>query len=272
MNNQVIEKTKKHRERSPSYPVINLESAIEKAKIIKEKESGGKHYIPIRAALEHWGYSINSGYGLRILSALQKYKLIDIMGSGSSRQVKLSDLAQKVLFYGVDTESYRESIVEAALSPMIYNELWEKYDNTIPSDTALTTYLVLERKPQFSENAAKDLIEQFKSTFSFTKLANHNSISGCSEDKKLQNKEKQMETIPNIQENSQPPFIPQIGESTKKTINFPVKISEKMMANLQIQYPMEEKDLLDFLTALEALKPGILQSVLNKQNEYDKRN
>ncbi len=58
----------------------------------------------------------------------------------------------------------------------------------------------------------------------------------------------------------------------EQIINFPIKLSEKIMVNLQIKYPIEDDDLDKFLTTLEALKPGTLQSVLDKQSEKKNEN
>ena len=86
---------KKAKERSPNYPGINLEAALEKARILRERE--GKHYAPIETVLKHWGYVPKSSGGLVALSALKKFGLIDDQGKGEKRQVKLSDLELKIL-------------------------------------------------------------------------------------------------------------------------------------------------------------------------------
>ncbi len=270
-------KRKKPRTRSPSYPAINLDSAINKALIIKQKEGGGNYYLPLQVALGHWGYAPKSGNGLLAVAALKKFGLIEDKGSGKSREIKLTELARKILYYADSDENkneYKMLLQEAALNPQIHKELWEMYDGNLPSDDTLRAYLLFNRPDgRFAESAVDDFIIQFRTTISLAKLGKNDIISGHGEDITNQAKEKKMEPMPNIQEDNQPLYIPSsIGTTGKQSINFPVKISDKLEANLLIQYPMDEKDLYNFLTALEALKPGILKSVLNKQNEKEEEN
>ncbi len=52
----------KKRGRSPSYPGIDLEQAIQKAEVIRRHE--GRSWSPVNAILGHWGYKEKSGAGL----------------------------------------------------------------------------------------------------------------------------------------------------------------------------------------------------------------
>jgi len=271
-NGGVAQAIKKTKTRSPSYPSIDLETAIFKATDLKEKGGDGDYYVAYTTAMKFWGYAPKSSNGLLILAALKKYGLIEDRGSGKSREIRLTKLAQKILFYtksSQDTVEYRKSVIEAALNPSIHTELWEKYQNA--PDDVIKPYLVLQRdEGTFTAKAADDCITQYKNTISFAKLIKNDNISGQSEDKNSIVEEKKLNPIPTAHSNN-PTLVQFNGGECGQTIDFPIKISEKMSVNLQIQYPLEDKDLHDFLSAIEALKPGLLQNVLDEiKDEKDK--
>lgn len=76
-----------------------------------------------------------------------------------------------------------------------------------------------------------------------------------------------METLPRNEEISSQPLSYTHDRQSKQIIVFPVKISDKITANLELKYPLEEEDLHEFLSTIEALKPGVLSSVLKKIND-----
>lgn len=178
--------SKKRAGRSPGYPSIDLESAIEKSLIIKEKEGGGRYFSPYQSIITHWDYSPKGSAGLLTLSSLIKYGLIETKGTGEKRQAKITDLALKIIFFQehnqTDSDEYYETLKEAALNPSIFKELWEKYDGQIPSDITLKRYLVIDRKPSFQEDAASECIKHFKDTFLFANLEESDIISNNNQD------------------------------------------------------------------------------------------
>jgi len=151
---------KAKRPRSPSYPGITLEQAIERARVIYEKE--GRNSPPFEAILEHWGYSPRSGAGSVVLAALRKYGLLVYEG----QTARLSDLALTILWHEDDTEERQEAIKEAALKPTIHAELWRQYD-TVPSEATLKLEL---RRRGFAETAIPEFINIFRSTLAFAQL------------------------------------------------------------------------------------------------------
>ena len=77
------------RHRSPAYPSINIDEAVERARVLYEKE--GEHPALVRTAAAHWGYKPKSSGGLMVISALKAYGLLIDEGSGADRKVRLSD-------------------------------------------------------------------------------------------------------------------------------------------------------------------------------------
>jgi hypothetical protein len=170
----VTNKKKAKREgRSPAYPSIGLHNAIEKAKILYEREK--RHAAPAVNVVKHWGYSPKSSAGLLTLSALKKFELIEDEGAGESRKVRLTDLALRIIL-DPDVKSKHEAIQKAALNPAIHAEIWEKYGGNLPSTETLKYYLHMERG--FTGFGADEFIREFVDTISFAKLGESGTLSG----------------------------------------------------------------------------------------------
>jgi hypothetical protein len=158
-------KTPKHR--SPSYPAIDLKTAVGRTRAIQKL--GGTHPAPMAAVIKEWGYGAKSSNGILTVAALKKYGLSSDSGKGDTRKLQLTRLGQEILFFGEDTEEWLERIRIAALTPGIYKELWGQYGPKLPDDTVMQHDLFFERG--FSEAAAKDVLRQFRATVAYAKLA-----------------------------------------------------------------------------------------------------
>jgi len=172
----MAELVKATRNRNPAFPALNLERAMELAERIYERESR-KPMAPETAA-KHWGYSIKSSGAQQSMSALKQFGLLMEEGDGNARKLRLSELALKIII-GKRTSAagFVQALQEAALSPKLYAELWEKADeHGLPSDIELEHYLLLERKPPFYEDAVKGVISDFKSTVALAKLGTSDPI------------------------------------------------------------------------------------------------
>jgi hypothetical protein len=160
-------KTKRRKGRSPSYPGIDLETAIQRARTLWDAHRN--HPVNVETALAIWGYGRGSGQGLVTLAALKKYGLLIDEGSGDARRARLSDEARAiVLDERPDSTEREQRIRRAALTPPIHKELWERYQGALPTDESLRFYLTNER--DFTENGARDFISQLKRTVTFARL------------------------------------------------------------------------------------------------------
>jgi hypothetical protein len=167
MIDETASSAKKPRTRSPAYPAIDLEEAIEKTKILWQRAS--RHAVQPDVAVTFWGYDSESSAGYSALSALKKFGLIEDSGSGNKRTVRVSDLGISLAYdVGTDPADLAASLKEAALRPSIHAELWKRYDGQLPDDVIVGRYLVVDRK--FNEQYVKSFIKQFKKTISFAKL------------------------------------------------------------------------------------------------------
>jgi hypothetical protein len=72
-----------------------------------------------------------------------------------------------------------DAALEAALKPLIHQELWSKYNGSIPDDALIKRYLIVERK--FNPAYVDSFIEQFKRTIAFAQLEPTDKIIDRSE-------------------------------------------------------------------------------------------
>jgi hypothetical protein len=165
---------KKKRDRSPSYPFISLRKAMERAKEFSAKE--GKYPARVSVAVTHWGFKEKSSGGIQTIAALKAFGLMEDAGSSADRQVKLTDVAQRILGdERVESEERDKLIKEAALKPKIHRHLFEKWGVDFPSHETFRTYLKLDKL--FADGALEDVITEYKDTLAYAKLRSGDIIS-----------------------------------------------------------------------------------------------
>src|ERR1700736_3160452 len=111
---------KSQRDRSPSYPGISLEIAIDRARTFYERE--GRHAAPISVALGHWGFKAWSGRANVTVAAPSKFGLMEAVGRGLDRTVRLTDLGLRLV--RPDNPERASDLRTAVLRPEVYSELW----------------------------------------------------------------------------------------------------------------------------------------------------
>ena len=136
--------SRKAKERSPNFPFISLEQALERAQQFYDQEKRGS--APLLVAAKHWEYSPSSSGSQQTVAALKSYGLMEDEGSGSNRKVRLTDLAIRILLDkrpdATERDQYKR---QAALLPPIAVEVYDKWPNELPSAATLNHFLVLER-------------------------------------------------------------------------------------------------------------------------------
>lgn len=219
---------KRRRERSPAYPGIGLSDAIERTEVIYEHER--RHFAPVTAILEHWGYTPTSSNGMVVLASLKKFGLIDDEGMGDARQARISDLAFDILEYNPEDPVERERAIRiAALLPTIHRELWDEYEGNLPSDATLRHRL---RRQGFTDGAVDGFIDEFRSTLTFAKLDEDDTISLDDSDKSEPESEDIMVTAPRTEQRKSNPIAPAEG-----SIAIPVLLGPARIATITV--PMD---------------------------------
>lgn len=153
--------------RSPGYPSIDLQSALEKAERLHKAE--GKHPAHFSTVMHHWGYSAKSGSGRLAFAALKKFGLIEVTGQGAGRSARVSDTALRIIIdERPDSAERRQLLQAAALRPKIHRELWATYRGALPSDTELLFRLKSDRG--FTQAGAADFLAQLRKTLAYAKV------------------------------------------------------------------------------------------------------
>jgi hypothetical protein len=168
MSDEVKTSPKKTKKRSPAYPAINLETAIDRARVLFDEETDAPTNIYV--ALKHWGYTGQSSPGYRLLSALRQYGLLENEeGSGKDRSVRITQLAKEIILDDRPNSKERaDNIKRAALMPTIFQTLWDKYGNATVSDESVAYYL--KAKEDFNPKVVNNFIQVWRETFDFANL------------------------------------------------------------------------------------------------------
>lgn len=131
--------------------------------------------VPLPSAATAWGYSPKSSSINSVVGALNQYGLLEDEGAGDSRRVKLSALGEAILLdKRPDSKARKGALVRAALSPKVFQELWEQYQTGDVDEGTLQYDLTLGRKTSgkapFSETAALDVARKYRETLEFAGL------------------------------------------------------------------------------------------------------
>ena len=258
MENQEDTKRGKKEGRSPGYPAIDLETALERARQIKEEDQ--RHFAPIDAVMKHWGYTSRSGPVQTTWSALIKFGLLEVRGTGSERQGRITDLAWRILIDNREESPARlKAIQEAALNPVIHQKLWDRYEGNLPSDETFRIHLLRDYK--FTEGAVKDFIGEFKRTIAFANIKKPDNLIGHEEDKPDFNEEQSMPAMPDIKPehaSPPPPSSPRIREPQVSGLvqEFNMALSDGKTAYLRIPHVLKRGDWEKIRKLLDVIEPA----------------
>ena len=166
-------KAKKAIHRSPNFPALSLEEALNKAEIICGYD--GRNLTSTATVLKHLGFAKLTGISGRVIAAMRQFGLLD----RSDGKYRITDAAYKILHLSGESEDRWEAIREAAQKPAIYSDLLSTHTDGLPSDTALKDYLIAEKR--FNPASVDTFVRAFKETIWFAKLGS-GSYNGGADD------------------------------------------------------------------------------------------
>lgn len=149
------------KERSPNYPGLPLEAAIQAIRQVYDRER--RTVAPTRSVAAALGHESLSGPALTKIAALRQYGLLDDVGPG---KVKVSDGAMPILLRDPAEAQYAVAIRHIALRPSLLSELFSEYADA--SDATLRYHLITDRG--FSEEGATRVIKIFRANIEYAKL------------------------------------------------------------------------------------------------------
>jgi len=152
------------RDRSPAFPVIPLEDALERLVQFENhfKRSGAR---PEKVG-DAWGIAAKS-YADRIAAAMRYYGLLDYQTQASGRSVVVSEEGRKYL-RAQQEETKREIVRAAALRPKQIAKFWDEWGKDRPADPACLDDLTL--KNGFSDGGARDFLKVYDATIAYAGL------------------------------------------------------------------------------------------------------
>lgn len=247
---------KKVKQRSPSYPGIDLEAAVARVRELWDKEKMNSTARDV--ILGHWGYNNGSGLGLVVLAALLKYGLLADEGSGEKRKARLTDLARLIILDDRPNSPERDAAIrEAALNPTIHKEFWDEFKRLLPSDENLRYELRVSR--HFTDSAAASFIKEIRSTWAYAKLAEYDSMSGEGQDKTPSEGEVEMiptQTPIGATTENEPKGKPNVLSSN--AVKYCWQLSKSVMADVVITGPgISAKDIEMLRKYLELTKDAL---------------
>jgi hypothetical protein len=266
MTTKTQDQPKKARARSPSYPSIDLEMALSRAKEFFKEERMNSAAVTV--ALKHWGYTAKSGMGLVVLAALIKFGLLADEGAGEQRKVKLTELARRIILDDRSISPERDAAIrEASLTPPIHRELWEQYKGILPSDENLGHELKFNKG--FSDSGVQEFIRELRSTVAFAKLPNPGSISTEDGDKGQGPKEpepkgKDLFSLLNPFEEPKKGMEQRVlthdqnpKQKEQQIIRIPLLNND--WVSMQLPVPMSDPSWEQMMKVLTAMKPGLVE-------------
>jgi hypothetical protein len=143
------------RVRSPNYPALSLPDALSKvAAVYRELHT---HAAPREVVAKAMGYSGLSGASATSVSALHKYGLLEKAGND---EIRVSERAMSIM-HPHSPEEKAKAVREAAVEPVLFAELSERFPGKIPNEELLRNYLV---RKGFASSAVSSVILAFRET------------------------------------------------------------------------------------------------------------
>lgn len=158
--------TTQRKERSPNFPFISLEKSVERAQAFYAVMR--RNPTPLPVAVKLWGYAEKSSGGIQTVAALKSYGLMEDVGRGSERKIKLTDSALQALLPKPDSFERYDAIRTAALSPARMAEVYREFPDHAPSDDTLRWKLVKEKL--FKEESAIEFVKIWNKNKEFARL------------------------------------------------------------------------------------------------------
>jgi hypothetical protein len=158
----MAEETKKTRQKSPKFPAMGLDRAIE---VIKEASKLGRTFQPETFASfclrRDAKGSVKSGAFIRRVAALKYYGLIEEKGS----QIELTKLTEQIL-YPKDEQERIGAIRESFLRPLLFKKLYDAIEKEVSIKKERLANMSV-REYGIAPNAMEDFISSFISSAKF---------------------------------------------------------------------------------------------------------
>ncbi|MFP5518050.1 MAG: hypothetical protein ACLGJC_33845 [Alphaproteobacteria bacterium] len=172
-----IEDSQARKQRSPSSPFIPLKRAVQRAE--EFFRSFKRHPARVPDVVTAWGYELKSSGGLQTIAALKQFGLLDDIGLGEARRLKLSDLAMRIL-EDQRAGAKQKALADAALRPRLIAEYFEIWGYDRPTSQHCISELKFEKN--FNDDAARRFLSVYDETIPYARVAASDKLTEPEED------------------------------------------------------------------------------------------
>lgn len=234
--------------RSPNYPAFSLEEAIQRLKIIYEKQ---QRYPATREVLAQlMGYKGLNGASATVVSALSKYGLLE----GHGDTLRVSELGQDLALHRTGDPEYSAALQTAAFMPAFFQELRDQHPTGLPHDHSLRATLI---KRGFNAKAIDSAVRAYRDTMEFL-----NAETGIfvAESPRSQATGESVQAQTQVVSPAMSQAMPAAGQ---RSVALPLSPTE--WATLQAAFPITEVLWNQMLSVLTAMKPALVASTEQSQ-------
>lgn len=226
--------------RSPNYPAIGLEEAIQRLKTIYDKQ---QRYPATREVLAQLlGYKGLNGASATVVSALSKYGLLE----GYGETLRVSELGQDLALHRKGDPEYTEGIRAAALMPAFFQEMRDQYPTGLPHDHSLRAALT---KRGFNPKSIDSAVRGYRDTMEFVEAEAGGSPLGAAERQHVGG-----ERLPQMKDAGTP--RDQDPPPEQRAVAIPLSPTE--WVTLYASFPLTDASWNQMIAVLEAMKPGLV--------------
>lgn len=168
---------KPQKERSPSFPFIPLQVAVER--LAAFEQTFGRHDTPANKVGRAWKMKDGSSQAFQTLAALKSFGLLDYRGSGPARAMFITDEGRKYLRAQQEAVK-REVLRRAALKPKIIEKFWHIWGADRPIDDVCLDDLHFNHN--FTQSAAETFLRVYDGTISYAGLSNSDSAKNTADE------------------------------------------------------------------------------------------
>lgn len=252
------------------YPSLNLEQAIERARVLYDRER--LNATPVELVARHWGFkTIKTGPASTAYSAVKQFGLLVESGSGDQRKAAISPRARAILTAPPQVRD--AEIQEAALEPSMNRLVWERFQASTGSSESFTWYLVSDLG--FSDTGAREFARQYEATVRFARLDERDLAIETADDtshdvptpgiRSLADDSRSTSSAPTASLREGSPPIHAVQPIVDATRVVPVNVSRHSIpliggkqVVLEGEFPITEAAWQGFMTVLSAFKPGLV--------------
>jgi hypothetical protein len=168
---------KPQKDRSPSFPFIPLQTAIER--LVAFEQTFGRHETPANKVGRAWKMKDGSSQAFQTLAALKSFGLMDYRGAGPARPMFITEDGRTYLRAQQDTIK-RDVLRRAALKPKLIEKFWHMWGADRPIDDICLDDLHF--KHNFTQSAAETFLRVYDATISYAGLSDSDNVKSDEDD------------------------------------------------------------------------------------------